>query len=244
MYSIPKPHTWPTLPLFTKISYYKEFLSERHANYVDKIEAKIIVKEMLGDIHVSPIVRILDNPEDFHESDLNTNHIVKAAHGCGWNISINEDTTVEYVKGKLKEWNHTYRSTDEKQYAFLKPRFFIEEKIVDSVLGLTDSAIVYCIRCIHGKPFVIGVRRAEGQNNYDLDWNPVKIEIGELEKPKELEKMLEIAEILSEPFEFVRVDLYIGAGQKIYFSEFTFTPSGGRKFYSMKDELRYGALWT
>jgi hypothetical protein len=112
------------------------------------------------------------------------------------------------------------------------------------VLGKTANAIVYLIRCIRGKPFAIGVRAKRGQNSYDLNWNPIKrIQVQNIEKPKQFEKMLEIAERLSKPFEFVRIDLYIGKDDVIYFSEFTFTPSGGNRFYSMEREKEFGKLW-
>ena len=233
------------MPLYEKIGYYKTILSNDYANYVDKIEAKEIVQAMTGgSVACARLIRILKDPDDIHESDLNTNHMIKSAHGCGWNISIEDTTTVQMVKEHLRSWNHCYKGENEAQYAHLKPRFFIEEKLVDAVLGLTANARVYLIRCIHGSPFVIGVRTEEGQNSYDLNWNPVKkVEVPNIEKPKQLARLLEAARQLSKPFEFVRIDLYIGKDDKLYFSEFTFTPSGGNMFYSMKLEQQYGKLW-
>jgi len=245
MFNFPKPGMWDYMPLYKKIGYYKTILTNDYAKYVDKIEAKNIVREAAGDlVQCTQLIRVLKDPNDIHESDLNTNHIIKSAHGCGWNINIKDTTTVESVKLALNSWNHQYVGTGEKQYSFIEPRFYIEEKLVDSVLGQTANAVVYLIRCIRGSPFVIGVRMKNRQNNYDLNWNPIKkVEIQNLEKPKQLEKMLEIAERLSKPFEFVRIDLYIGI-DGIYFSEFTFTPSGGNKFYSMKKEHEFGKLWN
>jgi hypothetical protein len=54
------------------------------------------------------------------------------------------------------------------------------------------------------------------------------------EKPKNLKQMIMIAKILSEAFNFVRVDLY-DTGNKIWFGELTFTPWGGL-MRSYKDE--------
>ena len=245
MFTFQKPPTWPYMPLFEKIAYYKTVLTKDYAKYVDKIEAKNIVREMAGDlVQCTSLVRILRNPDDIHQSDLNTNHIIKYAHGCGWNIGIEDTTTIQSVKESLNAWNHQYTDTKEMQYSFIEPRFFIEEKLDDSVLGKTAKAIVYLIRCIHGKPFVIGVRTEKGQNSYDLNWNPVKRnEVPNVEKPKQFETMLEIARRLSKQFEFVRIDLYIGKDNLIYFSEFTFTPSGGNMFYTMKREKEFGKLW-
>ena len=52
----------------------------------------------------------------------------------------------------------------------------------------------------------------------------------EVEKPKNFERMIEIARILSKDFPHVRVDLYNIDGQ-IYFGELTFYSGSGYKIY-------------
>jgi hypothetical protein len=56
--------------------------------------------------------------------------------------------------------------------------------------------------------------------------------------------MIDIVKELSKIFEFVRIDLYLSKDDKIYFSEFTFTPHGGMQFFSDEQELEYGKLWS
>ena len=246
-FHLQKPKEWRLLPLYVKIQYYKDNLNVSYVPYVDKIEAKRIVKEALDDmIHVAPLVRVLSSPDDVSELDICGNHLLKASHGCGWNIDLAEaGLTVDSIRKSLHAWNKPYRATHEPHYSWVPPRFFIEEKICDKIHGLTAKAITYCIRCIHGTPFVIGVRDGDVQNNYDCQWNPVKpLEIKGLEKPAALEKMLHVARVLSKPFEFVRIDLYLGEDNAIYFSEFTFTPSAGFKFYPLNYETKFGKLWT
>lgn len=231
------------MPLFRKIRYYKHKLDERFAIYVDKIEAKKIVKEKLGeDICIPKIVRILKEPNDFNKDDINSNHIVKSAHGCGWNINMTEQTTVQEVIKSLKKWNVKYNWWEEKQYAHINPRFFIEEKI-DGPLG--GYALVYMFRCIRGRPVTIGVKcvKQNQQNSYDLDWNPIlPVKLEGIEKPKRLDKMQELATKLSQPFEFVRIDFYY-VDETIYFSEYTFTPAGGMQIFPLELEMKYGKLW-
>lgn len=56
----------------------------------------------------------------------------------------------------------------------------------------------------------------------------------DIPKPKNLNKMIEYAEILSRDFKFVRVDLY-DTGDKVFFGELTFTPHGGLlRYYTLK----------
>ena len=56
--------------------------------------------------------------------------------------------------------------------------------------------------------------------------------------------MLENAKILSNRFEFVRIDYYIDKNHDIYFSEFTFTPAGGNITFDPKIEFELGKTWT
>jgi hypothetical protein len=55
--------------------------------------------------------------------------------------------------------------------------------------------------------------------------------------------MLKNAEILSNRFEFVRIDYYIDKNNDIYFSEFTFTPSAGKITFDPVIEMKMGQAW-
>jgi hypothetical protein len=238
-FSFIKPENWNILPLYKKIQYYASQLDERYSRYVDKIEAKKIVKELCGeDIHVSPIIRILDNPNDFSINDINENNMIKSSHGCGWNINMSKNTKVNNVIELLNKWNKVY-SYNEKQYSYIQPRFFIEEK----VNGSKGNADVFMFRCIHGEPITIGFKRRSMQNSYDITWKPLTTNnIANVEKPFHLDKMLELSRRLSSQFEFVRIDFYY-VNDIIYFSEFTFTPAGGAIFFPMNLEEQYGSMW-
>ena len=68
------------------------------------------------------------------------------------------------------------------------------------------------------------------QKLYDLNWKELhylKEEVvtkKSVNKPKNLNKMIEIAENLAKPFRFVRVDFY-ETKQKLILGELTFTPA-------------------
>lgn len=247
IYVLKKPENWRDLPMFKKISYYGKHLTKEYAEYVDKLEAKLTVKELCGsDIQVAKVVRVLKSYNDITKEDLNPNYIIKSSHGSGWNIDINQSVTLDMIVPKLKSWNIQYNSHMEKQYSFIKPRFFIEEKIVDSILGHTGSALVYMIRCINSNPISIGVKYKKTQNSYDIHWNLTQIPKIDfpIPKPKCLQKLLEISKILSSQFEFVRLDFYIGSNDIIYFSEYTFTPAGGFQVFDIETEIEQGLMWV
>lgn len=243
-----KPKNWMELLMFEKIHYYGTQLTKEHAEYVDKLEAKRKVKEICGDdIHVAKVVRVLESHSDLTENDLNKNYIIKSTHGSGWNIyNENDATTLDVALQKLNGWRIKYNSTIERQYSFIEPRFFIEEKIQDSILGHTGHALVYMIRCIHSKPISIGVKYRNKQNMYDINWNLTEVAKlpFEIPKPECLSKLLKLSEMLSSKFEFVRVDFYIGRDNIIYFSEFTFTPAGGYQVYDIETEIKQGLMWV
>ena len=81
-----------------------------------------------------------------------------------------------------------------------------------------------CVGRENGKPAFYFFDKDWNFKNIDKD-NPVLPAKG-VNKPKNLSKMIEIAETLSKGFSFVRVDLYYSKG-KIYFGELTFYPDSG-----------------
>lgn len=241
-----KPDNWDKLPLYKKIGYYGTTLNELYSPYVHKLRAKEIVKEMCGDkLKVANVIRILKSPKDLHQSDINPDFIIKSVHGSGWNININKFTLVDACIKQLHEWNKPYIGITwgENQYKSIKPGFFIEEKINDKFSGKSGNADVYMLRCIKGEPIIISVKRGKIQNNYTLDWNIIDKSNFDMDKPIELDRLIELSKILSQPFEFVRIDFYISIESDIYFSEFTFTPNAGNQLYSDNIEKYFGTLW-
>jgi TupA-like ATPgrasp/Protein of unknown function (DUF707) len=254
-----KPPHWNRMPLYTKIRYSFPYFTAEFGPFIDKIEAKRIVKEMVGDlIDVAPIRRILSGPDDLQEGDLDPTCIIKASHASRRNINIRPNATydVEFLREMLTEFSSSYYDyLQESQYKYVKPRFFVEEKIVDYCNGQTGNAITFMIYCIHGKPYTLIIMELEQDRyrHFDIgDDNTVKrmnipgpIDHDFIVPNQEvLTRMFDVARILSKPFEFVRVDFYLGADGKLYFSEFTFTPHAGQKIYPDAIELRLGQAWT
>ena len=244
-FTFQKHETWPYISFYEKIRYYKDVLDEKYSPYIDKLVAKKIVKDLCGDsIQVPKVIRVLSGPDDITLEDLNPNWLIKATHGSGWNINITKSTTVDECIKKLHDWNRPYGiESKEKHYIHITPRFFIEEKIDDKYTGKSGDADVFMFRCVKGLPITIGIRRGAIQNSYDINFNPIDQQKIKIEIPQEIHKMIDLCKILSKPFEFVRLDFYLGADSEIYFSEFTFTPAGGNRVYFYETEKRLGALW-
>jgi hypothetical protein len=227
-----KPSNWASLLFYEKISLYAETLTEEHARYTDKLIAKELAKERCPDIEIPRVVRVLADYKDLRQEDINPRHILKSAHGSKWNNDFRRMSSLRIINKKLEHWNKKYKSSSiERHYSFIEPRFFIEDKIEDRMFSKTGDAVVYMVRCIDGEPISIGVKVGNYQSNYDLKWtefpNFSKVKPPfPIRKPNDLDKILEYAAALSSPFEFVRIDFYLSP-DKIYFSEYTFTPAGG-----------------
>jgi hypothetical protein len=56
--------------------------------------------------------------------------------------------------------------------------------------------------------------------------------------------MLKMSKKLAENFKFVRIDFFYDSEDKIYFSEFTFTPKAGKPVFPLHLEIDYGSKWT
>jgi len=234
---------WDNLPLYKKILNYRNELTQLHAQYTDKINAKSIVKNVCGSIvKTAKIIRILENTNDLHSTDINPDTFLKAAHGCGWIVDLAQPNALQKGKLALKQWDRTF-SYEEKQYTFIKPRFFIEEKVHCAHFGKKTMALDIKVNCFYGKPVFLSVQTPDKKRNYyTLDWKHVLPPEFHYERSNDMDILIEAAALLSKPFEFVRMDFYIGI-DGVYFSEFTFTPKNGQRRLPEELELEFGKNW-
>ena len=218
----------------------------------DKYDVRDYVREKgLEDILVPLCASVCSRIEEIDYNGLPEQFAMKATHGCGMNFICEDKSKYDkdFLYRKAKEWlDHDYaRACIELHYKRIPHRLIFEKFLQDA-----DKIIDYKIHCFHGKPdfiLVCGNRLSGVQKRlYTLSWQPIDEMIGkekgnyEYAKPKELEKMIEISKVLSEDFDFVRVDLYDING-KIYFGELTFSPASGvlpnfsEKFIKEKGQL-------
>lgn len=250
-----KTKNWINLCLSEKIYLYGQKLDENYAKYVDKLSAKFIVKEKCGDlINIPKTHKILDNIYDISESDIIPPCLIKSSHASGWNILISKEQDIDIIdiKLKLQKYNVKYHEIaksvliNQKQYLTINPRFYIEECINDKYFGYNCKALVYLFHCFYGEPKLIRIfdKYNKKSNTYDISWNLLDKQLFDIKKPNNLDQMFKIAKILSSEFDYVRIDLYLDSEEKIYFSEYTFTPNSGKPFMSKDLDFRFGKYWT
>lgn len=271
---VPKPDDWDALPMFAKIAHYGAHLGPIHAAFTDKLRAKQYVldvapllglggggtrsaaKEFL--LSTAKVLRVLSGPDDLRAEDLAPGKMVKATHGCKWNI-LGGAEGVEAEGGglgaareKLGRWGESVwvsKTSPQRQYASIPPRFFVEEVIPDPHAPIGE-ALCYMVRCVRGRPVCLSVLRGRKQNSYyPGSRKRFMREIPGLpDPPKSLhDALIRCAAALAAPFEFVRVDFHVLPGvaaHSIFFSEFTFTPAAGARVFAMSEEQRQGKEWT
>lgn len=231
-----------------KINYLK-FHADMHvwAKLADKYAVREYVKEKgLANILV-PLYGKWDNTDHLlHDwNNLPQKFVLKTNNSCGTILVIKDKNSANLpaLKEKLDSWLNKKDigiDTVELHYALIKPCIIAEGLLEDpSVTSFSRSLIDYKIWCFDGKPFCcfVGYDREIGGAHhifdmYDLDWNE-RTELMRdktprhlIPRPKNWERMKEIAAALSAGHPQMRVDLYNIDG-KIYFGELTMTAQGG-----------------
>lgn len=209
----------------------------------DKYEVRNYVREKIGEKYLVKLIGVFDNVDDINFDNLPDKFILKVNHGSGQNIICKNksDLNINEVKDKLSEWmlpksNHYFYSY-EWCYKDIKPKIVCEELIQDSSNDYLDD---YKFMCFNGEVkmvFVCSERQTKLKVDFfDLDWNKLPFtrlydnSQKEIKKPKNFDLMIKLAEKLSKPFPFVRVDFYEVEG-RVYFGEMTFYPGNGMESF-------------
>ena len=132
---------------------------------------------------------------------------------------------------KISGWfrSSQYRATREANYRTLRPKVIVEPLVFDS-----DNVSDYKIFCYGGKrPGLIQVdldrHTAHTRKYFDADWNEQGFSLiyplsgRRVEKPRNLDRMIEVARLLSEAFSLARIDLY-SDGEQCLVGEITNCP--------------------
>lgn len=215
----------------------------------DKYEMREYVKEKGFDLYLPKLYGVYDDANKIIFENLPQEYVLKTNHGCGCTFIKRKDDKLDenFVKKELKKSlkQNFAKNNLEYQYKNIKPRIICEEYIKEE--GKINP-LDYKFYCFRGKVECILLCSEREQklrlDYYDINWKKLDYAKAEYrsnkihEKPKNFEKMIEIASKLSEDFPWVRVDLY-NANGRIYIGELTFTPAAGIIKYNTQESLDY-----
>ena len=177
----------------------------------DKYLVREWIKENLGEEYLIPLLGVYDSFDEIDFDKLPDKFVLKANHGCAWNIIVKDKQKFDKKKAKKKfdKWmkrNYALKAGFEMQYKDIPPKIVAEAFIQDSKGELND----YKVLCFNGEPKFIWIDQGRFSNRteniYDTEWNlqPFLLTYEnskeEVPPPKNLETMIEFARKLSKDF--------------------------------------------
>lgn len=224
----------------------KHFYSPLVVKCVDKLLVREYVRECgLEEILIPIYGGGYQSPDEIDFSKLPDECYIKCNHTSGCNYlyrrGLTDETWLKKLFALYLKRNY-YNVSREWAYRDILPRIIIEKKLESKEKGTLND---YRLFCFDGKlkMVLVNVGTATEQGEHakdvlrsfytpDFEWIPEISILGEpkaskgLSKPKNWDKMVDIAQRLSKPFAFCRVDLY-NVDEVIYLGELTFTPFAG-----------------
>ncbi len=245
-----------------KLQWYKIYhRDDLMGRCVDKYEVRNYVASKGLEATLNKLYCVCTDPDQIDFTSLPERFVIKTTDGGGGeNIFICRDKSslnIDELKAILRSWKDKKSVNPGREWAYtrIKESRYIVEEYLENDLNPEAGISDYKFFCFNGKPYCIAydIDRYIGhkRNFYDLEWNNLHVSTdcetfddSRVPRPEGLEKMLEIATVLSQDFPFVRVDLYYIKGS-VYFGELTFYPwSGYVKFKPEDFDFQLGKLFT
>lgn len=204
----------------------------------DKYKVKEYIAKTIGEEYVVKLLAAYDDADEIDFDKLPEKFALKVNDNTGFNIIVKDkkELNIPITRCRLNNWvqpwKNCYYASFYLRYKNVQPKIIAEE-----YLDIPNNSKEYKIFCFNGKAdFALIELDYFGKNPkrafYDRNFNETEFKIGKMpkvslaEKPKNFDKMIELADKLSKPFPFVRVDFYDIDG-KVYFGELTFYSGGG-----------------
>ncbi|BCS89110.1 ATP-grasp fold amidoligase family protein [Pseudodesulfovibrio sediminis] len=217
----------------------------------DKEDVKSYIREKVGEEHVVPTLWCGADFDAIPWDSLPYPLVIKSTHSTGdvFFIQTREDVDRERIRThfamfwdnkKLKRFSRSTHESKNKRY------------IIEPFIGGGEAPADYKFLCFDGRVHFVHLDEGRFSDKrrsfYDRFWNYLPIQkswpvADPVEKPQQFELMVEIADCLSQDFDFVRVDLYV-VDETVYCGELTFTPGAGFvPFVPREWDTKMGYLW-
>ena len=223
-----------------KIQWLKlNYRNEEYTKLVDKYRVKQYITKLIGEEYVIPTLGVWNNVDDIDFKSLPEKFVLKCNNDSGGIVicknkkDFDEAKAKSFLKERLK--NNGYWYGREWPYKNVKPCIIAEKYMEDSI---SKDIKDYKFFCFNGSMefFDIDIDRfIEHRANY-YDRNGNFLPFGKtycppdytkkIEMPKNLDKMIELAETISHNTVLSRIDFYEIDGQ-VDFGEITFYPGSG-----------------
>ena len=226
-----------------------------YTTMVDKFDVKKYVADIIGEEYVIPTLGVYDNFDEINFEKLPNSFVIKCTHdSCGLAIIKDKNKIdIENVKYKINKClkNNYFYDGREWPYKNVRPRIIIEPYLEDNTYNELRDYKFFTFSGNVEYLFIATNRQGMGETYFDfydknfrhldiINGHPMNPNIPE--KPLNYNKMIELAEKLSNNLPHIRVDFYEVNG-KIFFGELTFYHwSGFKPFYPEEWDYKFGNL--
>ena len=200
---------------------------------VDKVAVRGYIADVLGQDHAErilvPLLAVTRTPRGISFQCLPKEYVVKASHGSGMNLLVRETSqlTAGAIVRKCEDWLKTPYGVFKHEWAYRKvvPRIVIEP-LLKNVQG--GPVREFKLHMFDGKCELVQAHLVKVWDDgsrvidddaptltfYTADWSRVdacwEYRSGPAEpRPAALQEMIDVAETLSRPFDYIRVDFYV-----------------------------------
>lgn len=225
----------------------------------DKLRVRDYVASKVGSEYLIPMLWSGERPEQIPFDELPSKFVIKANHGCGYNIIVKDKTQLNQTatRRQLKKWLGENFCEDKYLgigwgYKHIIPSLMIESFLEENGEPPTDykfwcfSGLVECItvhfdRLVNQSVAVFDKHFEPSPFNFGPEVPPYSRKI---ERPLNLDTMIQVAESLASGFGFMRVDLYNLNANRIFFGELTpYTGGVSMSYHPTEMDYLLGEKW-
>jgi len=252
---------WPSFvkPRTFSEKIWRRMLFDRNQQFIllsDKWRMRAYVASKAAGEYLVPLLWHGDDPNRIPFEDLPDKFVAKATHGRDYNLLVRDKKLVDpaKVRFQLSKWlltnyGDTFGLGTEWCYRHVLPSITIEEFLEEDGRHVVDHKFW----CFSGRVECVTVHLNRQERHVTLtfnrDFEPYRYPFP-LNDPKQkiccppgFDKMVGLAETLTNDFDFMRVDMYNVNG-RIMVGEFTVYPGGGfLRFVPPELDSMLGTMW-
>ncbi|MBR5153981.1 MAG: glycosyltransferase [Alphaproteobacteria bacterium] len=232
-------------------------VTELKTKLADKYTVREYVENTIGNKYLIKLIGVWDTVNEVKLDNMPQKFVLKHSEGCGkvYLVPNKNVMNLANITSVLRKWAIAEFWTEalEMQYKDSARKFIAEEYV--------DTKLEYKLWCFGGKCKFIkieimnefatdGKPKNQTGKYFFPDWSPADFRtvgaepVNEIPKPKKLDELIQVAEKLATPFDFVRVDFFETNDGELKFGEMTFSPAAGNIHFDPETKnVEYGALF-
>lgn len=221
----------------------------------DKVRARQFIAERVGQKYLIPLYGVWDRADDIPLESLPRPCVIKPAAASGLVTFLRPGVHVDLdaLRETLRDWLGRDYSRYHREWSYQG----IQQRILAEKMLLGPDGEVppdYKLWVIGHKVRIITVDRSRftqrTRNVYRSNWEPVDARQYPADnhpvdpRPPQLDLMIDVAERLAAPFEFLRVDCYLDGDDSLFVGELTVSPGAGYERFEPESLAReLGSYW-